>query len=74
MLSEWSATTSQSRGRESFTGIPLEAITSSPRANRYASSMSSRFPNAPASIEFAVCRCVSPHRGKVGKPRWAYGE
>ena len=34
MLSEWSATTRKSRGRESFTGWPLEAWISSPRASR----------------------------------------
>ena len=34
MPSEWSATTRKSSGRESFTGCPLEAVTSSPRAKR----------------------------------------
>ena len=34
MLSEWSATTRKSRGRDSFTGWPLEAVISSPRARR----------------------------------------
>jgi len=34
MLSEWSATTRKSSGRESFTGWPLEAVTWSPRAKR----------------------------------------
>ena len=32
MLSEWSATTSQSSGRDSFTGTPVEAMTSSFRS------------------------------------------
>ena len=60
MLSEWSATTRKSSGRESFTGWPLEAVTCSPRAKRYASRGFSRAPNAPASIENDVCKCVSP--------------
>ena len=34
MPSEWSATTSQSSGRESLNGSPCEVITSSPRAKR----------------------------------------
>jgi len=69
--SEWSATTNQSSGRESFTGCPLEATTSSPRANRYASGTPSRLPNNPASMDSAVCRWLSPHRGRLGKARWA---
>ena len=34
MLSEWSATTRKSSGRDSFAGWPLDAVTSSPRAKR----------------------------------------
>ena len=34
MLSEWSATTRKSSGRESLAGWPLEAVTCSPRAKR----------------------------------------
>ena len=34
MLSEWSATTRKSSGRESFTGCPLEAVSCSPLAKR----------------------------------------
>ena len=34
MLSEWSATTRKSSGRDSFTGCPLEAVISSPWASR----------------------------------------
>ena len=34
MLSEWSATTRKSSGRESLAGWPLDAVTSSPRAKR----------------------------------------
>ena len=34
MLSEWSATTRKSRGRESFTGSPVEEVSSSPFAKR----------------------------------------
>ena len=33
-LSEWSDTTSQSSGRDSLTGVPVDATTSSPRAKR----------------------------------------
>ena len=32
--SAWSATTRKSSGRESFTGMPVEETTSSPRAKR----------------------------------------
>ena len=64
--SEWSATTRKSSGRESFTGCPVFEVTSSPRANRNASGGPSRAPKAPASIENAVCRCVSPKKGRVG--------
>ena len=74
MPSEWSATTMKSSGRESFARCPLEAITSSPLAKRYASLGPSRAPNAPASIEYEVCVCVSPKYGRVGKLRPAYGE
>jgi hypothetical protein len=74
MPSEWSATTRKSRGRDSFVGWPLDAVTSSPFANRYASFGPSRAPKAPASIEKEVCRCVSPKNGRVGKLRPAYGE
>ena len=72
--SEWSATTRKSSGRESFTGCPVLEVTSSPRANWNASAGPSRAPNAPASIENAVCRCVSPKKGRVGNERPAYGE
>jgi hypothetical protein len=34
MLSEWSATTMKSSGRDSFTRWPLDAVTSSPLAKR----------------------------------------
>ena len=34
MLSEWSATTRKSSGRDSFTGCPDEAMSSSPLASR----------------------------------------
>ncbi len=34
MLSEWSATTRKSSGRDSLAGWPLEAVTCSPRAKR----------------------------------------
>ena len=64
--SEWSATTRKSSGRESFTGCPVFEVTCSPRANRKASGGPSRAPKAPASIENAVCRCVSPKNGRVG--------
>ena len=47
---------------------------SCPLAKRYASRGLSRQPNAPASIEKPVCRCVSPKYGRVGKSRPAYGE
>jgi hypothetical protein len=69
MLSEWSATTRKSSGRESLTGCLEELMTCSPLAKRYASLGVSRAPNAPASIENAVCRCVSPKKGRVGKSR-----
>src|SRR5882757_301483 len=72
--SEWSVTTRKSRGRESLARCPLEAITSSPLAKRYASFGPSRAPNAPASIEKEVWVCVSPKYGRVGKLRPAYGE
>ena len=74
MLSEWSATTRKSSGRESFTGCFDDAVISCPLAKRYASRGPSRQPNAPASIEKPVCRCVSPKNGRVGKLRPAYGE
>src|SRR5215213_11221659 len=64
----------KSSGRESFARCPLDAITSSPLAKRYASFGPSRAPNAPASIEYEVCVCVSPKYGRVGKLRPAYGE
>ena len=69
MLSEWSATTMKSSGRESFTRMPFEAVTSSPRAKRYASSRPRRLPKAPASIELPVWRWVSPQNTRVGKLR-----
>src|SRR5436309_3340891 len=43
-------------------------------ANRYASRAPRRQPNAPASIENDVCRCVSPKNGRGGKLRPAYGD
>src|SRR5688500_19052349 len=49
-------------------------MTCSPRAKRYASRGFKRVPNAPASIEKLVCRCVSPKNGRVGKVRAAEGE
>ena len=60
MLSEWSVTTRKSRGRESFTRCPVEETSSSPLANRYASDGFRRAPNAPASMDIPVWRCVSP--------------
>ena len=69
ILSEWSATTRKSSGLDNFTGTPVEAISSSPLANRYASSGSSLAPNAPASMDIPVCRCVSPQYTLVGKLR-----
>ena len=69
MLSEWSATTRKSSGRESLTLRPADAVTSSPRAKRYASSLSSRVPKAPASRDALVCRWVSPQKTRVGKLR-----
>ena len=55
-ISEWSDTTIQSRGRDSLTRRPWVEVTSSPRANRKASSCPSRH-IVPASTEIAVCRC-----------------
>jgi hypothetical protein len=60
MLSEWSATTRKSSGRDSLTGCFEDAVISWPLAKRYASRGPSVQPNAPASIEKPVCRCVSP--------------
>ncbi len=54
--SEWSATTSQSRGRESLTLSPCDVVTSSPRANRNASSGPNVAPKARASSELDVWR------------------
>src|SRR6478736_5232863 len=64
----------KSSGRDSLARWPLEAVTSSPFAKRYASGGPSRHPNAPASIENEVWTCVSPKNGRVGKLRPAYGE
>ncbi len=47
----------------------LDDVTSSPRANRKASSGPNVAPTALASSELDVCRCVSPHRTMVGKAR-----
>jgi hypothetical protein len=73
-ISEWSETTRKSSGRDSLARWPVDVVTSSPRANRYASSGPSLQPAAPASTEMAVCRWVSPHSTRVGKSRPAYGE
>ena len=67
--SEWSATTSQSSGRDSRTGWPVLDLISSPRARRNASSGPTRVPPATASPDHEVCRCWSPHSGRVGKLR-----
>ena len=66
MPSEWSVMTIQSSGRESCAGCPLVAITSSPRANRNASSGPSVVPLMPASPDQPVCTCSSPNSGRVG--------
>ncbi len=68
-LSEWSATTRKSSGRDSLTCKPVDEVSSSPRAKRCASSGISLAPNAPASIELPVCKCVSPQNTSVGNPR-----
>jgi hypothetical protein len=41
------------------------------RRTRHVSFGPSRAPNAPASIEYEVCVCVSPKYGRVGKLRLA---
>ena len=41
-------------------GMPFDASTRSPRANRYARLGEDRFPNAFASIDSEVWTCVSP--------------
>jgi len=64
----------KSSGRDSLARWPLEAVTSSPFAKRYASAGPSLHPNAPASIENEVWTWVSPKNGRVGKLRPAYGE
>ncbi len=69
MLSEWSATTRKSSGRDSLTFKPVDEVSSSPRAKRCASSGKSLAPNAPASNELPVCRWVSPQNTLVGKLR-----
>ena len=60
IMSEWSATATQSSGVPSLTGCPLLAVTSSPRAKRVASSGPSVVPKPPASIDHAVWTCSSP--------------
>ena len=60
MPSEWSVMAIQSRGCPSFTGWPVVEMTSSPRANRVASSGPSVAPEPPASADHAVCTCWSP--------------
>ena len=60
MASEWSVIATQSSGRPSFTGCPDVETTSSPRANRVASSGVSVVPDPPASADQAVCTCSSP--------------
>ena len=64
--SEWSVTTRKSSGRDSFTFWPVDDTISLPLAKTYASRGESRAPNAPASIEYEVCRWVSPKYGRVG--------
>src|SRR3954465_4289011 len=49
IMSEWSVMATQSSGCPSFTGWPLVEVTSSPRANRVASSGPSVAPLPPAS-------------------------
>ena len=66
MASEWSVTATQSRGRESRTGWPDDAVTCSPRANRTASSGDSVAPLKPASTDQPVCTCSSPNSGRSG--------
>ena len=59
ILSEWSATTIKSRGRERRTFCPVFEVTSSPLAKRYPSAGISVAPSIPASNEIAVCNCFS---------------
>ena len=56
----------QSSGCPSFTGWPLVAVTSSPRANRVASSGPSVVPLPPASTDHEVWTCSSPKYGRSG--------
>ena len=49
-------------------------MTSSPFAKPIGIRGVSRAPNAPASMENAVCMCVSPKSGRVGKLRPAQGD
>ena len=56
----------QSSGCPSFTGWPLVAVTSSPRANRVASSGPSDVPVPPASTDHEVWTCSSPKYGRSG--------
>ena len=66
MPSEWSVIATQSSGCPSFTGWPLVETTSSPRANRVASSGVSVVPVPPASTDQAVWTCWSPKYGRSG--------
>ena len=70
-FSAWSDTTRKSSGRTSRTGCPVLDTTSSPRAKRNASSGSRVFPIIPASVEYEVCRCVSPQKTSVAWSDWA---
>ena len=66
MPSEWSVITIQSSGRASFAGSPVFDLTSSPRANRKASSGVVMAPSMPASADQPVCTCVSPNQARSG--------
>ena len=64
----WSAITRKSSGRSSFAFNPHVDVTSSPRAKRSASSGPSLTPKPKASIEFEVCKWVSPHNSFDATP------
>jgi hypothetical protein len=61
-------------GRCSLASTPWDDMTTSPLVNRYASSGVRVQKASPASAEFAVCRCVSPKKTRLGKSSSGYGE
>ena len=60
MLSEWSATTRKSSGRDSLARLAVDDVTSSPLRESIGVLGPEAAPKAPASKENPVWRCVSP--------------